>query len=100
MLFGLLPRLAGADVSIYPTFGLSYPLSQAGCREIADSCSRPIGTLAPVFPTAAGRMDVARVPAVAAIYGRELVYVLGSGIREDPRGIRPACQDFIRTVSP
>ena len=49
ILFGLLPRLAGADISIYPTFGLTYPISQGDCRQIAASCRRSLGSCPPIF---------------------------------------------------
>ena len=98
LLFGLFPRLAGADVSIYPTFGLDYPITQGDCRAIAGSCRSRLGTCPPIFPTAAGRMGASRIREMMAFYGTEVVFVLGSDLREDPTRIRTACQKFIQLL--
>jgi len=99
VLFGLLPRLAGADVTIYPTFGLTYPISPADCRQIAETCRGRLGRIRSIFPSAAGRMGPARIAEMSACYGPDLVYILGSEIRIDPSGVRTACQAFLRRLS-
>ncbi len=96
VLFGLLPRLAGADISIYPTFGLNYPISEEECRDIAASCRRTLGPCPPIFPAAAGRMGAARIPEMVSLYGPDVVFILGSAIRRNPLQIRAACREFIR----
>ena len=98
VLFGLLPRLAGADISIYPTYGLTYPISQTDCQQIATACRRPLGPCLPVFPTAAGRMTSSRIHEMTTLYGQDLVYILGSDIRRESGKIRNACLEFIRLV--
>ena len=98
VLFGLLPRLAGADISIYPTFGLAYPISEGDCRHIAASCRRPLASCPPIFPTAAGRMTASRIHEMAQLYGHDVVYILGSDVRRAPSKIRTACLEFVRRV--
>ncbi len=98
VLFGLLPRLAGADISIYPTFGLTCPISQGDCRQIAASCRRSLGSCPPIFPTAAGRMTASRIHEMAELYGHDLVYILGSDVRREPSKIRTASLEFVRLV--
>ena len=98
VLFGLLPRLAGADTSIYPTFGLTYPISQADCRQIAASCRRSLGPCPPIFPTAAGRMTSSRIHEMAMLYGQDLIYILGSDVRREPHQMRTACLQFVGMV--
>ncbi len=98
LLFGLFPRLAGADVSIYPTFGLDYPITQEDCRAIAASCRSRLGSCPPMFPTAAGRMNASRIHEMIALYEMDVVFVLGSDLRQDPTRIRTACQEFIQLL--
>ena len=98
VLFGLLPRLAGADISIYPTCGLNYPISQADCRGIADACRTQLGSLFPMLPTAAGRMNASRIDEMMTLYGADVVFILGSDLRRDPTNIRAACRDFLRLI--
>ncbi len=98
VLFGFLPRLAGADISIYPTFGLAYPVSEGDCRHIAASCRRSLGSCPSIFPTAAGRMAASRIHEMAEVYGHDVVYILGSDVRREPSKIRTACLAFVRRV--
>lgn len=98
VLFGLLPRLAGADISIYPTYGLGYPVTQADCRGIAQACQTELGMLSRTFPTAAGRMNASRIQEMAALYGSDVVFILGSDTRRDPTQIRDACRTFLRLI--
>lgn len=98
VLFGLLPRLAGADITIYPTYGLNYPISERDCREIAAACRRTLGPCPPILPTAAGRMSAARVREMIALYGSDFAFILGSEIRREPTHIRFACLDVLRLV--
>ncbi len=98
VLFGLLPRLAGADISIYPTYGLAYPISEGDCRDIAASCRRSLSSCPPIFPTAAGRMAASRIHEMADLYGHDVVYILGSDVRRDTSKIRTACLEFVRRV--
>lgn len=52
-----------------------------------------------MFPTAAGRMDQARISEMCGFYGHEFVFILGSQIRETPDGIIAAYQQFIQNLS-
>lgn len=98
VLFGLLPRLAGADITIYPTYGLNYPISEKDCRQIAAACRRALGGCLPILPTAAGRMTASRIREMVTLYGSDLVFILGSDLRREPTHIRSACLDFLRLV--
>lgn len=82
MLLGQLPRLFGTDASIYPSFGGSYAISREDCRKIAAEAGSPWGHLKPMFPTAAGRMNVERVSEMCAFYGQDVIIILGSGITQ------------------
>lgn len=99
VLFGQIPRLAGADVSIYPTFGLDFPLSRDDCRQIAVETGMPWGSLKPIFPTAAGRMSVERIGEMCAFYGNDLVFILGSGIQRRDSHLVKACRRFVDEIA-
>ncbi len=98
VLFGQLPRLAGADVTIFPIYGLEFPISREDCEAIAVSCGRSWGSLKPIFPTAAGRMGVERVKEMVEVYGPDVVFVLGSHVRRYPEGFARACRQFVAEV--
>jgi ribulose-bisphosphate carboxylase large chain len=98
VLFGRIPRLLGADLSISPTFGLEFPLNPEDCRLVSTACRDRWGILKPIFPTAAGRMEYSRIQEMIEVYGRDLCFILGSQVRISPDGIRPACERFVREV--
>ncbi|HXF94378.1 MAG TPA: RuBisCO large subunit C-terminal-like domain-containing protein [Nitrospiraceae bacterium] len=98
VLFGQLPRLAGADVSIYPTFGLEFPIAREDCGRIAAATAVPWGPLKPIFPTAAGRMGFDRIKDMCELYGNDVLFILGSRIQWDADGLVNACRRFLHAV--
>ena len=99
VLYGQLPRLAGADITIYPTYGLTSPISRPDCALIASACTESWGPLLPIFPTAASRMGEDRISEMCALYGHEFVFILGSQIRGTSDGIVAACRRFMQSLS-
>jgi ribulose-bisphosphate carboxylase large chain len=98
VLFGRLPRLLGADVSIFPTFGLEFPMSPDDCRRVSSACRARWGGLKPMFPTAAGRMEHGRIQETLEVYGQEVCFILGSQMRVEPGSTRLACERFMREI--
>jgi ribulose-bisphosphate carboxylase large chain len=70
LLFGQLPRLAGADASIYPSFGGRFGFSKDECLSIVRGTDMDMGPLKPIFPTPGGGMSLDRVPEMLDAYGR------------------------------
>jgi ribulose-bisphosphate carboxylase large chain len=99
VLYGQIPRLAGVDMTIYPTYGLNFPITRLDCAQVAAACTQPWGSLQAMFPTAAGRMGEDRIREMCDLYGREFVFILGSQIRESSDGIMALCRHFMESVS-
>ncbi len=99
VLYGQLPRLAGADITIYPTYGLTFPITPHDCALIGSACTQRWGPLRTMFPTAAGRIGEDRISELRAFYGHEFIFILGSQIRETPDGIVSACRRFMQNLS-
>ncbi len=99
VIFGQLPRLAGADGTLYPTYGGAYAMDVEDCRRIAAVTGEPWGQMKPIFPTAAGRMGLERVSEMCAFYGNEVIFILGSHIQRQPEGLVHACERFVREVT-
>lgn len=98
VLYGLLPRLMGADVSIYPTWGSEFGLDKADCTAIMQATGNDELSLASTFPTAAGRIGYQHIAEVCKLYGRDVVFILGSRMQRDPEGIVRTCRRFIETL--
>jgi ribulose-bisphosphate carboxylase large chain len=98
LLYGQLPRLIGADISLYPTYGGDYAMTREDCLAIAHATSEPFGGTRSMFPSAAGRMGFGQISEMAALYGSDVVYILGSRIQKHPDGLANGCRQFIQAV--
>ncbi len=98
-LYGLLPRLAGADIIIYPAFGSDYPMSQEECLSVANSGRQPWGQLRLTMPAVGGRIGPERLVELSALLGRDTIFVLGSRLQKEPGGVVSAIQAFHRVLA-
>jgi ribulose-bisphosphate carboxylase large chain len=97
--YGLLPRLVGSDLSIYPAFGSDYPLSQGDCRSVADSCRQSWGHIKLTMPAVGGRVGPERIPMLGLTLSRDVVFVLGSRIQLHSGGIVASIEECLRTLT-
>lgn len=97
-LYGQLPRLAGADISIYPSYGTGYAMTKESCSAIVTACRSPWQHVRPMVPTAAGRIGFEQVTELAPLYGRDVIFILGSRIQQDSAGITAATQRFMKEI--
>lgn len=98
VVFGQLPRLAGADVSIYPSYHGEYSLSKEDCRQIALETALPWAQVRPIFPTAAGGIHHNRINEMVELYGNEVVIIVGGGLFSSGQDITSTCQTLMRQV--
>jgi ribulose-bisphosphate carboxylase large chain len=80
MMFGVLQRLSGADISIFPNVGGRFGFSADECRSIADACRANDGIGRPIMPSPGGGMSVERAADMRAMYGDDVVYLLGGSL--------------------
>ncbi len=80
VIFGTLQRLAGADISVFPNVGGRFGFSAAECLQIADACRDPQGPGRAMLPSPGGGMSVERAAEMAAMYGPDVVYLLGGSL--------------------
>lgn len=98
VLYGLLPRLAGADLTIYPAFGAGYSISQQDCLSIAQRCRKSWGALHPTMPAVGGRIGPERLSELRSVLGSDVAFIVGSRIQKDPEGIPAALRAFHRAM--
>ncbi len=79
-LFGQLQRLAGADVVIFPNHGGRFAFSPEECAAINAGLKDELAGLAPALPAPGGGMSLERVPEMRALYGDDLVYLIGGAL--------------------
>ena len=99
VLFGTLLRLAGADASIFPSWGGRFGLTRTECLAIADAARRPRHGLAPALPTPGGGMSIDRAPELLDAYGPDTLFLIGGDLRRgnDPRR---AAERLVAAVRP
>lgn len=83
VLFGTLLRLAGADATIFPSWGGRFSLTRDQCLAIADAARRPLHGLPPIVPAPGGGMSVARAPELLAAYGPDTIFLIGADLHRD-----------------
>ena len=103
LLFGQLPRLAGADATIYPNFGGRFGFTRDECLSIVRGTEMDMGLLKPIFPTPGGGMGLDRVPEMLDAYGRHVVFLIGGGLMTAGSDLVENCRRFhalIETSNP
>jgi ribulose-bisphosphate carboxylase large chain len=98
VVYGLLPRLVGSDLSIYPAFGSDYPMPQQDCVSIATHCRQSWGHLKSMVPAVGGRIGAGRLPELIAALDNELIVILGSRLHQFPGGVVAAMNEFHRIL--
>jgi ribulose-bisphosphate carboxylase large chain len=98
VVYGLLPRLVGSDLSIYPVFGSDYPMSQQNCVLVAEHCRRSWGSLRSMMPAVGGRIGPGRLVELGSALGNDMVVILGSRIQQFHGGVVAAMKEFHRIL--
>lgn len=74
---GLLPRLFGADMGIFVSYGGRFTFTPEQCRRIIQSMTEPCGDLKAICPSPGGGVTAARLPELKRIYGSDVMYLVG-----------------------
>jgi ribulose-bisphosphate carboxylase large chain len=90
--FGTLQRLMGVDAVVYPNFGGRFGFSVGECREIVDASAAPLGGLKPIVVAPGGGMTLERVPEMRAVYGDDVMYLMGGALLKAGDGLADACR--------
>ncbi|MDY0060026.1 MAG: RuBisCO large subunit C-terminal-like domain-containing protein [Myxococcota bacterium] len=98
VLLGTLFRLAGADLVIFPSPGGRFPFTPATCARIAAALAAPLGELPAAYPVPAGGVTSARLPELAAAYGRDVVFLIGSDLLAHTADLAARAQEICRQV--
>lgn len=96
---GQIPRICGADITVFPNYGGRFSLSQAQCRSIVDHCMKPYGDMKPVLPAPAGGMTFEKIPAMKDFYGTDVVLLMGGGLFTVTPDLTANCRKFIEVLA-
>ena len=80
VLLGMLPRLAGADATIFPNFGGRFGFSVEECKGILEGCSAAMGSMPAIMPAPGGGMTMDKVNAMKDVYGNQVLLLIGGSL--------------------
>jgi ribulose-bisphosphate carboxylase large chain len=80
LMLGTLMRLAGADMTVFPSYGGRFTFDPEACRSISTACETPLGRIAPIMPVPGGGMTLSRVDELVTFYGADSVLLIGGNL--------------------
>lgn len=86
LILGKLPRLAGADIVVFPAPYGKAPVIKDKFVNVARNLSFPLYDIRPTFPMASGGITPSMVPKVMKDLGCDVVIGSGGGIHAHPQG--------------
>jgi len=86
LILGKLPRLAGADIVVFPAPYGKAPVLKDKFINVARNLSFPFYSILPTFPMASGGITPSMVPKVMKDLGNDIVIGSGGGIHAHPDG--------------
>jgi S-methyl-5-thioribulose 1-phosphate isomerase len=98
VLYGLLMRLAGADITVFPNFGGRFSFSKKECMDIALNCSTVMKGIKSILPAPGGGMTTDRLPEMIDAYGNDLVLLIGGGLHRHSEDIKKNTEHFREMV--
>jgi len=101
VLYGRLPRLAGADATIFPSFGGRFAFTAEECRDLCAGALEPMAGLHPCVPLPAGGITLERLPEQLAVYGVDSGLLIGGDLlpHGDVASTCRRCRDLIARLS-
>lgn len=95
ILLGTVFRLAGADVSVFPSPGGRFAFTEEDVAGIAGLCRRRLDHCRESWPAPSGGMDFHHVPQLARLYGEDAVWLVGAALHLHPGGLEEGAQEML-----
>lgn len=98
-IFGQLPRLAGADASIYPNYGGRFSFSRDDCLSIVQGARVPMYHIKPIFSAPGGGMNLERIPEMIRTYGKDVIFLIGGALHKIGPDLVENCRRYMKAVT-
>jgi len=96
--YGQMHRLAGADASIYIHQGGRFQVRAEDCVAARDGCRDEMGPLRPIMPLPGGGMTRERIADLKAMYGHEVIFLVGGGLHRMGPDLAENVRQLIQSV--
>lgn len=97
--FGQLPRLAGADATIFPNYGGRFSFSKEDCESIVKGCIDSMGNIKPAFTMPGGGMNLDRFPEMRKTYGKDVIFLIGGALHKIGQDLIENCHIYMKALS-
>ena len=98
LVLGKLPRLAGADIVVFPAPYGKAPVLADKFQRVAQNLTFPLYNLKPSFPMPSGGITPKMVPNVVKDLGPDIVIGSGGGIHAHPQGPTAGAKAFRQAI--
>ena len=99
ILYGLLFRLAGVDISVFPNQGGRFSFKEEDCKNIATSLAKPMEDIKSAFPCPAGGMQFNDLHTMCSWFGQDAVLLLGGSLLEYSASVAESTQAFRNKIT-
>ncbi len=97
ILYGLLPRLIGADVSIFPNYIGRFSGTLEDCKSTLRACANLMGNIKTILGAAGGGVTLETLEELSTQYGHDVVYLIGGGLHHG-ESLVDSCRAFRQFV--
>lgn len=94
LFYGLLYRLAGVDISVFPNQGGRFSFSKDDCMNISSELMKPMQNIKTAFPCPAGGMQYDDLQGMCEWFGEDSVFLLGGSLLEYSKDVYIATKAF------
>ena len=98
VIFGQLPRLAGADASIYPNYGGRFSFSKEDCLNIVQGATASMHHIKPIFSAPGGGMSLERIPEMVETYGKDVIFLIGGALHKMGPDLVENCRRYMKIL--
>ncbi len=97
--YGQLSRLAGADASIFTSFGGRFAFSQDTCTKIAEGTETKMAYLKPNFPVPSGGMRWQLFKEMIRVYGPDTIFLVGGALQTEGPDLTANTKFFLEKLA-
>lgn len=94
-IFGLLPRISGADVSIAPTFGGRFGLSKTTCKNMDHMLKRDYLHMHPSLPMVGGGICLDNISEILSVYKEDCIVLISDALFQTQGNLKRSTKQFV-----
>lgn len=96
--FALFPRIFGADMPIFVSYGGRFTFTAEQCKKIHATCTMPYHGMKAACPSPGGGVTAKRLPELMRLYGPDTMYLVGGDMFRRGNDLEANTQFFIEIL--